>query len=94
MQREVQTNGAVSAVNPLEAVRFEVEDRLVSTEAGTAKRRVQQALRPENVLSLDVPLATAVNREQVAAFERRRTEAEARGQKLYAKEYKHKCSGL
>lgn len=43
---------------------------------------MQQTLRPEFVLSLGIPLEAATNLDQVAAYERKKTELEATGAKM------------
>ena len=92
VQREIQGTHSASDLNPLDSIRFQVEERLVTSAnaagagvgGSSPKRRVQQTLRPEFVLSLGIPLEAATNLDQVAAYERKKSELEATGLKMCA----------
>ena len=72
VEREVKANPTVDAPSPLSALTFAVEDRLQC--GSTAK--VQYKERMEKMLCLPIPLEAATNREEVAAYEKRKREAE------------------
>ncbi|XP_033225385.1 ubiquitin carboxyl-terminal hydrolase 5 [Belonocnema kinseyi] len=64
--------------NPAECFKFKVEER---HECNSSKK-VQYTTRPEFLLPLPMPLEAAINKEQVAAYEAKKTEAEKKNQKL------------
>eukprot|EP00897_Mesotaenium_endlicherianum_P009541 jgi/Mesen1/8615/ME000050S08022 len=59
--------------DPTRALRFRVEERIQCSASG----RVSYSSKPDNVLSLGIPLAAASNKEQVAAYEKRKQAREA-----------------
>lgn len=64
--------------NPADCFKFKVEERYQC--GGSAK--VKYTHRPEYLLPLPIPLKAAVNQEEVAAFEAKKKELEAKGQKM------------
>ncbi|XP_032667917.1 ubiquitin carboxyl-terminal hydrolase 5 [Odontomachus brunneus] len=65
-------------VNPMDCFKFRVEERY---QCGKSKK-VKYTYRPEYILPLPIPLEAAVNKDEVAAYENLKKEAEAKGQKL------------
>ncbi|XP_050444906.1 ubiquitin carboxyl-terminal hydrolase 5 [Cataglyphis hispanica] len=65
-------------VCPTECFRFKVEERYQCSKSC----KVKYTLRPEYILPLPIPLEAAVNKDEVAAYEAQKKEAEAKGQKL------------
>lgn len=65
-------------VNPMECFKFRVEERY---QCGRSNK-VKYTYRPEYILPLPIPLEVAVNKNEVAAYEILKKEAEAKGQKL------------
>ncbi|XP_014477769.1 PREDICTED: ubiquitin carboxyl-terminal hydrolase 5 [Dinoponera quadriceps] len=65
-------------VNPMDCFKFRVEERY---QCGTSKK-VKYTYRPEYILPLPIPLEAAVNKDEVAAYENLKKEAETKGQKL------------
>ncbi|CAH1967877.1 unnamed protein product [Acanthoscelides obtectus] len=65
-------------INPGECFKFKIEERF---QCGTSKK-VKYLTRPEVILPLLIPMDAAVNKEEVAAYEARKSEAEAQGKRL------------
>ncbi|EFN75726.1 ubiquitin carboxyl-terminal hydrolase 5 [Harpegnathos saltator] len=65
-------------VNPMECFKFRVEERYQCDKS----KKVKYTYRPEYILPLPIPLEAAVNKDEVAAYENLKKEAEAKGQKL------------
>ncbi|KAM0730160.1 Ubiquitin carboxyl-terminal hydrolase 5 [Formica fusca] len=65
-------------VCPTECFRFKVEERYQCSKS----YKVKYTSRPEYILPLPIPLEAAVNKDEVAAYETQKKEAEAKGQKL------------
>ncbi|KAK7864561.1 hypothetical protein R5R35_007330 [Gryllus longicercus] len=64
--------------NPSECFKFSVEDRFQCS----VSKKVKYTYRAEYSLPLSIPLDAATNKEEVAAYEARRAEMEARGQRI------------
>ncbi|XP_018573287.1 ubiquitin carboxyl-terminal hydrolase 5 [Anoplophora glabripennis] len=64
--------------NPGECFKFQVEERF---QCSTSKK-VKYLTRSEVILPLSIPLDAAVNKDEVAAYEARKTEAESLGKHL------------
>ncbi|KAJ1526653.1 hypothetical protein ONE63_008237 [Megalurothrips usitatus] len=67
-----------NARNPADCFKFRVEERYQCTQSN----KVQYQHRAEYSLPLPIPMEAAVNKEEVAAYERSKQEAEAKGTKL------------
>lgn len=65
-------------LNPGDSFKFKLEDRVQCSES----KKVKYTHRAETVFSLNIPLEAAINKEEVAAYEARKSEAEASGKKL------------
>ncbi|XP_043255295.1 ubiquitin carboxyl-terminal hydrolase 5 [Colletes gigas] len=65
-------------MNPTDCFKFKVEERY---QCGRSKK-VKYNYRPEYLLPLPIPLETAINKEEVAAYEALKKETEAKGQTL------------
>ncbi|KAJ9588235.1 hypothetical protein L9F63_018399, partial [Diploptera punctata] len=64
--------------NPTDCFKFSVEDRFQCIKS----KKVKYTYRTEYSLPLTIPLEAAVNKEEVAAYEAQKAEAEAKGQNL------------
>lgn len=64
--------------NPSDALKFSVEDRVECMSSG----KVKYTRRDDFCLPLQIPLHLAKNLDEVKAYEKRASEAEARGEKL------------
>ncbi|KAL1516575.1 hypothetical protein ABEB36_000474 [Hypothenemus hampei] len=65
-------------VNPGECFKFEVEERFQCSQS----TKVKYITRSEICLSLNIPMDAAINKEEVAAYEARKLEAESHGKRL------------
>ncbi|XP_053985117.1 ubiquitin carboxyl-terminal hydrolase 5 [Hylaeus anthracinus] len=65
-------------MNPTDCFKFKVEERY---QCGRSNK-VKYNYRPEYLLPLPIPLETALNKEEVAAYEALKKETEAKGQTL------------
>ncbi|CAI7854514.1 unnamed protein product [Closterium sp. NIES-54] len=74
--------GGSEGVSAWRSVEYVVEDRI---ECG-ASQQVKYTRRPDNVLSLPIPLDAATNQDEVAAFEALKKERESRGEKMGSEE--------
>jgi len=68
----------VSAEPLVSCLQFMVEDRMACGTSGAVK----YSTRVEDWLPLPVPIEAAVNKEEVAAYEAKKAEAEAKGERL------------
>ncbi|KAJ8922243.1 hypothetical protein NQ315_004180 [Exocentrus adspersus] len=64
--------------NPGDCFKFKVEERF---QCSTSKK-VKYLTRSEVILPLSIPLDAAINKDEVAAYEARKAEAEAHGKRL------------
>ncbi|XP_076283534.1 ubiquitin specific protease 5 [Lasioglossum baleicum] len=64
--------------NPTDCFKFKVEERY---QCGRSNK-VKYTYRPEYLLPLPIPVKAAINKEEVAAYEALKLEAETKGQKL------------
>ncbi|KAB0792518.1 hypothetical protein PPYR_14477 [Photinus pyralis] len=64
--------------NPGNCFKFQIEDRVQCA----ATKKVKYTCRDECVLSLNIPLEAAVNKDEVAAYELRKSELETNGKKI------------
>ncbi|XP_030746487.1 ubiquitin carboxyl-terminal hydrolase 5 isoform X1 [Sitophilus oryzae] len=67
-----------NSFNPGECFKFEVEERF---QCGQSKM-VKYITRSEVCLSLNIPMDAAINKEEVANYEARKSEAESHGKRL------------
>lgn len=65
-------------LNPANCFKFQIEDRVQCS----VSRKVKYTSRDEYVLSLNMPLEAAINKDEVAAYELRKAELEANGKKM------------
>lgn len=65
-------------MNPTDCFKFKVEERYQCSRSN----KVKYTHRPEYLLPLPIPVEAAVNKDEVAAYEALKNEAEAKGQKL------------
>ncbi|KAL5104264.1 Ubiquitin carboxyl-terminal hydrolase 5 [Taenia crassiceps] len=72
VEREVGENSRVGTPSPLNSLTFAVEDRIQCGLTG----KVQYKERMETILCLPIPLEAATNTDEVAAYEKRKSEAE------------------
>ncbi|VDK20723.1 unnamed protein product [Taenia asiatica] len=72
VEREVDESSTVGAPSPLHSLAFAVEDRIQCGLTG----KVQYKERMETILCLPIPLEAATNTDEVAAYEKRKSEAE------------------
>ncbi|XP_071869178.1 ubiquitin specific protease 5 [Bombus fervidus] len=64
--------------NPTDCFKFQVEERYQCSRSN----KVKYTYRTEYLLPLPIPVETAVNKDEVAAYEALKSETEAKGQKL------------
>ncbi|XP_033328036.2 ubiquitin specific protease 5 [Megalopta genalis] len=64
--------------NPTDCFKFKVEERYQCSRSN----KVKYTHRPEYLLPLPIPVESAINKEEVAAYEALKLEAETKGQKL------------
>lgn len=64
--------------NPTDCFKFQVEERYQCSRSN----KVKYTYRTEYLLPLPIPVETAVNKDEVAAYETLKSETEAKGQKL------------
>ncbi|XP_015606873.1 ubiquitin carboxyl-terminal hydrolase 5 [Cephus cinctus] len=64
--------------NPAECFKFNVEERYQCT----GSNKVKYTHRPEYLIPLPIPLKEAVNKDEVAAYEAKKKEAESKGERL------------
>jgi ubiquitin carboxyl-terminal hydrolase 5/13 len=69
---------APGPLDPSAAFQFKIEERVQCSQSN----KVKYSYRPDNILSLSIPLHKAINKEEVAAFETMQKAAEQKGQKL------------
>lgn len=65
-------------VNPADCFKFKVEEKYQCRSSG----KVKYTSRQEYLLPLHIPLEAAVNKEELAAYEAKKKEAEASGQRM------------
>lgn len=65
-------------VNPVDCLKFEVEERIQCTESG----KVRYTNRTDSLLALPVPLHCAINKAEVEAYERKKEELQQKGEKI------------
>lgn len=75
---KLEANTRANEINPVDAFRFELENRLVDKDSG----KVRYSTRTEVLLPLIVSLDLATNKDAVAEFETIKKEVEAAGQKV------------
>ncbi|XP_003395686.1 ubiquitin carboxyl-terminal hydrolase 5 [Bombus terrestris] len=66
--------------NPTDCFKFQVEERYQCSRSN----KVKYTYRTEYLLPLPIPVETAINKDEVAAYETLKSETEAKGQKLDA----------
>ncbi|XP_064119478.1 ubiquitin carboxyl-terminal hydrolase 5-like [Macrobrachium nipponense] len=64
---------SAGAVDPGNCLKFEVEDKFICGESG----KVRYVTRPDQYLPLPVPMEEAINKEEVAAYQAQKAEAQA-----------------
>lgn len=64
--------------NPTDCFKFQVEERYQCSRSN----KVKYTYRTEYLLPLPIPVETAINKDEVAAYETLKSETEAKGQKL------------
>ncbi|KAK4872646.1 hypothetical protein RN001_014675 [Aquatica leii] len=64
--------------NPGDCFKFQVEERVQCN----VSKKVKYTYRADNILSLNIPLEAAVNKDEVSAYEARKAELEAGGKKM------------
>ncbi|XP_057320588.1 ubiquitin carboxyl-terminal hydrolase 5 [Microplitis mediator] len=69
---------SVHQINPANCFKFKVEERYECSSSGN----VTYSYRPEYLLPIPIPMGAATNKDEVAAHEREKKEAEAAGRKL------------
>lgn len=70
--------GALPSAGGARAFQFRVQDRIQCGASG----KVKYVTKADNVLSLNIPLSRATNKDELSAYEKRREEAEAAGLKV------------
>lgn len=70
------------AENPADSLRFQVEERVQCALSG----KVKYNHREDFIMSLPIPLDSAVNKDEVAAYEAKKEDLESKGQKIDPKE--------
>lgn len=65
-------------MNPTDCFKFQVEERYQCSRSN----KVKYTYRTEYLLPLPIPIETAVNKDEVTAYETLKNETEAKGQKL------------
>lgn len=65
-------------INPTDCFKFQVEERYQCSRSN----KVKYTYRTEYLLPLPIPVETAVNKDEVGAYEALKNETEAKGQKL------------
>ncbi|XP_022099962.1 ubiquitin carboxyl-terminal hydrolase 5-like [Acanthaster planci] len=73
---------SVGSSNPCDCFKFELEERVQCVQSG----QVRYKKRSDFLLSLPIPLAAAINKEEVAAYEAKKKELEARKEHIDPKE--------
>ncbi|XP_074646299.1 ubiquitin carboxyl-terminal hydrolase 5-like [Tubulanus polymorphus] len=68
--------------NPCDCFRYQVEEKIQCMQS----KKVKYTHRDDFLLALPIPLETAVNKDEVMAYETKKAELEANGQKIDAKE--------
>uniref|UniRef100_A0A0C9RW38 Ubiquitin carboxyl-terminal hydrolase n=1 Tax=Wollemia nobilis TaxID=56998 RepID=A0A0C9RW38_9CONI len=72
-----RNNAGKPQSDPSQCFKFVVEDRILCPSG-----KVSYNKRLDNVLSLNIPLDAAINKEEVAAFRKKKAEKESAGEKL------------
>ncbi|XP_015787617.1 ubiquitin carboxyl-terminal hydrolase 5 [Tetranychus urticae] len=70
IERHQTGNG--SSLNPLDSLKFEIEERIECNQS----HKVSYTTRSEYILSLQIPLHKALNKEEVAAYEEKKKNAD------------------
>ncbi|CAK9822790.1 Ubiquitin carboxyl-terminal hydrolase 5 [Anthophora retusa] len=65
-------------MNPIDCFKFKVEERYQCSRSN----KVKYTYRPEYLLPLPIPVETAVNKDEIRAYEALKKDTEAKGQKL------------
>ena len=72
----MERNHQGESSNPAECLQFDVEDRVECGSTG----KVKYLTRTEDYLPLPIPVSEAINKEDVAAWEKKKAEIEAKGE--------------
>ncbi|KAH7299449.1 hypothetical protein KP509_24G012200 [Ceratopteris richardii] len=75
-------HSANSQRNPSRSFKFFVEERIACSSSG----KVKYNKRADNVLSLNIPLEAAINKDEMSSFLKKKAEREAAGEKLLDEE--------
>ncbi|KAG0563124.1 hypothetical protein KC19_8G006500 [Ceratodon purpureus] len=72
-----QNHAAAAGEDPSRCFKFVVEERIMCS----VTKKVKYTRKTDNILSLNIPLKAAVNKDEVAAYEKRVAEREIAGEK-------------
>lgn len=77
-----RTQRTTSGENPTDCFKYQIEERLQCNQS----KKVRYTTRTEYLLPLPIPLESAVNLDAVSAFNAKKQEIEAKGEKVYVHE--------
>ncbi|BBN00627.1 ubiquitin carboxyl-terminal hydrolase 5/13 [Marchantia polymorpha subsp. ruderalis] len=81
---QVERNHSMNSLeDPSRAFKFYVEERIMCSTS----RKVRYTRKIDNVLSLNIPLHAAVNKDEINAFQKLKAEKEQLGEKLEVEEF-------